>query len=229
MEDLDLTERMITAAELAAILGVTEDDVLQWMLAGRIPYVDGPEGEPRAQIREQHSVDGPLSSGVITYSMSHDPDFQAEVARRRRELELETLDWGDVDLQALAHALASRLQTAVPAACLITVEGAMIWLRAADGTGAGIDVASAASFPESGSGAERVRRAAATTLEQAQDELAEITTDPWPRKGAGQLPAPRTELVLDGAAVRLLYGDLADPVLEFEPMQVSEVLSKSGT
>jgi hypothetical protein len=158
--------------------------------------------------------------------MSHDPDFQAEVARRRRELELETLEWGDVDVQALADALASRLQTVVPAACHVTAEGAMIWLRAADGTGAGTDVASAASFPESGSDAERVRQAAATTLRQAQDELAEITTDPWPRKGSGQLPDPRAELISDDTAVRLLYGDLADPVLELEPMQVSEVLSK---
>jgi hypothetical protein len=41
MEDFDLTEPMITAAEFASILGVTEADVLQWMLAGRIPYVDG--------------------------------------------------------------------------------------------------------------------------------------------------------------------------------------------
>ena len=229
VEDFDLTEQMITAAEFASILGVTEDDVLQWMLAGWIPYVDGSEGEPRARIREQHSVDGPLTSGFITYSMSHDLDFQSEVARRRRELELETLDWGDVDLEALAHALASRLQTVVPAACHVTVEAAMIWLRAADGSGAGIDVASAASFPESGSGAERVRNAAVTALRQAQDELAEITTDPWPREGAGQLPAPRAEFVLDGAAVRLLYGDLADPVLELEPMQVSEVLSKSSS
>ena len=79
MEDFDLTERMITAAEFASILGVTEDDVLQWMLAGWIPYVDGSEGEPRARIREQHSVDGPLTSGFITYSMSHDLDFQSKV------------------------------------------------------------------------------------------------------------------------------------------------------
>ena len=61
------------------------------------------------------------------------------------------------------------------------------------------------------------------------EELAEITTDPWPRKGGGQLPAPRAELVSDGTAVRPLYGDLADTVLELEPMQVSEVLSKSSS
>jgi hypothetical protein len=229
MEGFDLTERMITAAEFAAILAVTEDDVLQWMLAGRIPYVDGSEGEPRARILEQHSVDGPLTSGFITYSISQDPDFQAEVARRQRELELETLDWGEVDLEGLAHALAARLQAVVPSACHVVVEGAMIWLRDADGHGAGIDVAFAASFPESGPGAERIRHAAETALQQAQDELAEITTDPWPRKGAGQLPAPRTEFALDGKAVRLLYGDLADPVLELEPIQVSEVLSKSSS
>jgi hypothetical protein len=48
-------------------------------------------------------------------------------------------------------------------------------------------------------------------------------------------PSPVTDVPLiesrpdaDGAAVRLLYGDLADPVLELEPMQVSEVLSRSS-
>jgi hypothetical protein len=65
---------MVTAAEFVSILGVTEDDVLQWMLAGRIPYVDGAEGEPRARIREEHSADGPLSSWSITYPMSRDPE-----------------------------------------------------------------------------------------------------------------------------------------------------------
>jgi hypothetical protein len=156
MEGFDLTERMITAAEFAAILGVTEDDVLRWMLAGRIPYTDGSEGERRVRILEEHSVDGPLTSGFTIYSISQEPDFQAEVALRRRELELKT-------------------------------------------------------------------------LQHAQDELAEITTDPWPRKGCRPAPGPRAEFVLDGGAVRLLYGDLADPVLELEPMQVSEVLSKSSS
>jgi hypothetical protein len=225
MKDSDLTERMITAAEFAAILRVTEDDVLQWMLARQIPYVDGVDGEPRARIREEHSVDGPFTDWSITYSMSQDSDFQAEVALRRRELELETMDSGVVDLEALSHALGSRFQAVAPSACRLTVDGARIWLRDARGAGGGIDVAFAASLPESGSGAERVRHAAAIALQQAQDQLAELTTDPWPCKGPGHLPVPRAELILEGTAVRLLYGDLADPVLELEPLQVSEVLS----
>jgi hypothetical protein len=136
MEDFDLIPRMITAAEFAEILGVTEDDVLRWMLAGRIPYTDGSEGEPRVRILEQHSVEGPITSGLISYSISRDPEFQAEVARRRREVELETMDWAEVELEALAHALAARLQAVAPSVCHIVVEGAMIWLRDADGHGA---------------------------------------------------------------------------------------------
>lgn len=229
MEDFDLIPRMITAAEFAEILGVTEDDVLQWMLAGRIPYTDGSGGEPRVRILERHAVDGPITSGFISYSISRDPEFQAEVARRRRELELETMDWGEVELEALAHALAVRLQAVVPSACRVVVEGAMIWLRDANGHGAGIDIASAASFPDSGSGAERVRSAACTALQQVQVELAMTTTDPWPRHRSGALPAPRAQLTSDGAAVRLLYGDPTNPVLELEPIRISEVLAKSSS
>ncbi len=225
MEDFDLTERMITAAEFAGILGVREGDVLQWMLAGRIPYVDGPEGEPRVRILEEHSVDGPISSGLIRYSMSRDPEFRAEVARRRRELELEAMDWGEVDVEALARALAARLEAAVSSACHVTVERAMIFVRDADGHGAGIDVAFHASFPEAGPGGERVRGAAVSALAGAQDELTMITTDPWPGRGSSELPAPHAEFMSDGARVRLFYGSPADPVLELEPLRVSEVLS----
>ncbi len=229
MEDFDLVPRMITVAEFAELLGVTEDDVLRWMLAGQIPYTDGSGGEPRVRILEQHSVDGPITSGFISYSISRDPEFQAEVARRRRELELETMDWGEVELESLARALAVRLQAVVPSVCHVVVEGAMIWLRDAEGHGAGIDIAFATSLPDSGSGAERVRSAAGTALQQAQDELAMTTTDPWPRRGSGELPEPRAELTSDGSAVRLLYGDPVDPVLELEPIQVSEVLAESSS
>jgi hypothetical protein len=229
MGDFDLRPRMITAAEFAEILRVTEDDVLRWMLAGRIPYTDGSEGEPRVRILEQHAVEGPITSGLISYSISRDPEFQAEVASRRRELELQTMDWDEVELEALAHALAVRLRAVAPSVCRVVVEKAMIWLRDADGHGAGIDIAFAASFPDSGSGAERVRSAAGTALQQAQDELAITTTDPWPRRGSGELPAPRAELTSDGATVRLLYGDPADPVLELEPIHLSEVLARSSS
>jgi hypothetical protein len=44
--------------------------------------------------------------------MSRDSAFRAELARRRREHELATLDWGDVDVEALADALAIRVSAA---------------------------------------------------------------------------------------------------------------------
>lgn len=114
MENFDLTETLITAAEFAAILAVAEDDVLRCMLAGRIPFVDGAEGEPRVRILRQHREDGPVTSGFMTYSISRDPEFQAEVARRRRELELEAMDWGEVNIEALARALSMRLHAVAP-------------------------------------------------------------------------------------------------------------------
>jgi hypothetical protein len=49
MDDLDLTERLITAVEFGSMLGVGEDDVLERLLAGHIPYVEGRDGEPRVR------------------------------------------------------------------------------------------------------------------------------------------------------------------------------------
>lgn len=141
MDDFDLTERVITAAEFATMLGVTVDDVLEWMLAGHIPYVEGSDGEPRVRISEEHTVDGPISSGFTSYSMSGDPAFRAELARRRRDHELATLDWGDVDVEALADALAIRLRAVVASPIRVVAERATVCLRDADGRGVGIDVA----------------------------------------------------------------------------------------
>ena len=115
-----------------------------------------------------------------------------------------------------------------PTECRIAAEEAIVSLHDVDGHRASIDIALAAAFPESGSGAQRVRNAAAVALQHAQDELAEITTDPWPRRGAGELPAPRTELLDEGTALRLLYGSLTDPVLELQPLRIGEVLKSSG-
>ena len=190
MDDLNLTERLITAAEFALMLRVTEDDVLEWMLAGHVPYVDGSAGEPRVRIAEQHTVDGPISSGFTTYSMSRDPAFLADLARRRRDHELATLDWGDVDVEALADALATRLRAVVPPPVQVVAERAIVFLGDGDGRGLGIDIAFHASFPDGGSGADRVRAAAASALERAQDGLTMVTTEPWPLRGGGELPTP---------------------------------------
>jgi hypothetical protein len=224
MDDFSLTERVITAAEFATILRVTEDDVLGWMLAGHIPYVEGPDREPRVRIAEQRAVDGPISRGFTTYSLSRDPAFQDELAHRRRELGLAALDWGNVDVEALADALASRLSAVVPSPVRAVCSAGTVFLRDADGHGPGIDIAFHASFPEAGSGADRVCAAAAAALQSVQDELTMLTTDPWPLRDHGELPAPHAELMPGATSVRLFYGDPMDPVLELEPLRVREVL-----
>jgi hypothetical protein len=210
------------------MLGVTEDDVLEWMLAGHIPYVEGPEREPRVRIAEEHTVDGPISSGFTIYSINDDPAFRAELARRRREHELGTLDCGDIDVEALADALATRLRAVLPSSVQVVAERATVFLRDADGHGIGIDIAFHASFPEAGSGADRVRAVAASALEAVQDELTMVTTEPWPLRGRGELPTPHADFTADGDAVRLFYGDPAAPVLELEPLWFVDMLSDAG-
>jgi hypothetical protein len=228
MGDFDLTERLITAAEFASMLGVTEDDVLEWMLAGHIPYVEGPAGDPRVRVAEEHTVDGPISSGFTSYLISGDPAFRAQLARRRREEELTTLDWGNADIEALADALAIRLRAVVPSAVRVVAERATVFLRDADGHEIGIDIAAHASFPEAGSDADRVRAAAASTLEAAQDETTTVTTEPWPLRGRGELPNAHADFTAGGDTVRLFYGDPAAPVLELEPLRVVDNLSNAS-
>jgi hypothetical protein len=42
-------------------------------------------------------------------------------------------------------------------------------------------------------------------------------------KGGG-LPDPHAELTADGATIRRWYGDSTNPVLELEPLRVTDVL-----
>ena len=66
----------------------------------------------------------------------------------------------------------------------------------------GIDVASQASFPEAGSGTDRVR-AAASAVEAVQDELTMVTTEPWPMRGRGELPNADADFTMARDTVRL--------------------------
>jgi hypothetical protein len=225
VEDSNLDEGLIDAKQFATILRVTEADVLEWSLDGHIPHVDSPDGSPRFRVSQQHTVDGPVSSWFGVYPISNEPSFRATLARRQREHQLAALDWGDVDVGAFAAAFAARLRAVAPSSIQVVVEQAMVWLRYADGTGAGIDMASYASSSEAVAGPERVRVAAASALAHAQDELAEATTDPWPRHGPGELPDPHADITPKRDVVRMFYGDPASPVLELEPLRVADVLS----
>ena len=221
-DGLGLTARFVDAAELASIMGIGEDDVLDFALDERIPHDDGLDGEPRFRILEHHEDDGPTQSGIVIYSTGGDPELDAEIARRRRARELSGLDAGDVDVDALAAALAERLRAAVFRDARVTVEDQRIVFHDPRGGGGASDVAFSAGVGEDRSAAERVLGAARHALETAQNELSEITSDPWPRRGPGALPDPHVEL--DGDRVRLFYGNPRDPVLELEPLRIADVL-----
>jgi hypothetical protein len=121
------------------------------------PVRRGPRQGAPGPHRREHTVDGPISSGFTSYSISGDPAFRAELAHRRRDHELATLDRGDVDVEALADALAIRLSAVVPSPVRVVADRATVFLGDADGHGIGIDIAFHASFPDAGSGADRVR------------------------------------------------------------------------
>ena len=127
-----------------------------------------------------------------------------------------------VDVDALAAALAERLRAAAFWDAQVTVEDRRIVFHGPGGGSAASDVAVTAGFGHARSAAERILGAATHALGVAQDQLSEITSDPWPRRGPGPLPDPH--VTLDGDRVRLFYGSPADPVLELEPLRIADVL-----
>jgi hypothetical protein len=66
-------------------------------------------------------------------------------------------------------------------------------------------------------------------LDSAQDEIAELTTEPWPRRGSGTLPEPHAQLSQDRATVRLFHGSAADPVLALPALPITDVLTPAKT
>jgi hypothetical protein len=71
---------LITAAESEAILGVTEDDVSRWMLAGRNPHVDGlKQNLGFACVKRAPPTD--RSPRLIGHPLSSDPELQPERVR----------------------------------------------------------------------------------------------------------------------------------------------------
>jgi hypothetical protein len=147
---------------------------------------------------------------------------------RERDAQIAAAAATGVDIDALTAALAHRLAAVAPPEVRIAVtERGMVDVLDVRGGGAGVDVALTVAPGESDtcSPAERVVRAGWWLLETAQDNIAEVTTDPWPRHGSGTLPEPRAQLSKDGATVGLFYGTAADPVLELAAVSIAELLS----
>ncbi len=233
-DELDLTERLVTPAEMAQIVGVDEADVFTWIENGELDVQRGEDGEPWVLIREHHSADAAagFEAGLTVYKGLRDPQLlakaRAELRERERNAQIAAAAATGVDIDALTAALAQRLAAVAPpeVRIAITQRGMVDVLDVRDG-GAGVDIALAVATYESDtrSAADRVVNAGWRLLETAQDEIAEITTDPWPRRGSGTLPEPHAQVSQDGATVRLFYGAASDPVLELAALSISDVLS----
>jgi len=94
--------RLISVAEAAEILRVTEDALRAWIATDRISYVTLPSGEHRLElIDERHSHSGPVQQGMTMIKTGvgkadevSRKEFRLELARRRREKQLMGLDAG---------------------------------------------------------------------------------------------------------------------------------------
>jgi hypothetical protein len=221
---MPMSDRLVTAGEMAQIMGVAEADVREWMADGRLPSEAGEDGSPRVRITEGHRGAGPLEEWMMSYRTGGGPDFVEEQARRQRAHQRSQGDPGGVDVGLLTKAVAARLRQVAPHRAMVTIED-VGFIRIGDrpGTGAGIGL-TPANLDESRTDAERVLGVVGSALASAQDEFAEISTDPWPVFGPGSLPDPHAELSDDQTVIRLWFGDADRPVLELEPLLIADVL-----
>jgi hypothetical protein len=215
-------QRRVTAAEFAAILHVTEQDVLDWIAEGKLPSEPGPDGEPRMDVMEEHfgsSEDGAAITGGFFYYSAGSVTGE-EIAARRRVRQLESYGYDDyagpIDIEALVVALSRRLAAVVPDPAL-----AEPYLGKVYGTDVAAWVAGSADQPPEA----LIPVIAARVMETTSEDLADDTTEPWPARG-GQFPggfAPIGAEIADGV-MRMYWGEAGAPILELEPLPLAEVL-----
>lgn len=181
--------RMITLAEAAKILGVSEHAVREWIADGLIASETTPGGEPRIRLRYEHHVTEPgLRQGLVILDLHRGVSdgkrarFRDQLSARRREHELEGLEWTGVDVDALTALLAARLAEVVPDPQEVGAERGMVSVA-----GSGIDVA---LFVADGEGTveERLIFAAEHVLDRASEAFAEVTCEPRGRRARARRP-----------------------------------------
>lgn len=129
----------------------------------------------------------------------------------------------------LAAALAERLRTILPPPCQVDADGALLnlyrgpeWDSSAD-LAAVLDQESAAAAVWSF--VDRVATICESALSSAQDLVAEVTAEPWPRLPFGGMAIPFTRS--DRDAVHLWYGSDSsreeDAVIRLPPIALSEL------
>jgi hypothetical protein len=129
----------------------------------------------------------------------------------------------DVTGEALAAALAEALNTEVPDEILVTAESDSIGPRHESEYYGG--TALDPILKQSGDLEENVELAALAALQSVQDGIVRILQTPWPTTTQLGTQERRSEVPDPGAAVRngklhIWYGDSADPVLGFDPIDL---------
>ncbi len=137
--------RVLSVAEAAAILRVSQGAVFDWIAQRCLAAGCLPDGALGVQVSgQEHVAGGARGTDVtlfITSSGAAGDDsalvFSEELVRERRELELAGLYVGEVDIDALSAVLAERLSRVVPAGFTASAASGLVWIRDADGAGAG--------------------------------------------------------------------------------------------
>ena len=222
--------RLVSAGEIAVMLGVRESDVLGWIDRGLISPAGSQAGEARFRVIAEHAHnDGPFSSFFTRFDLGRgaDPDssmrFQQELQSRRRDYELEGLEYGGVDVEALTRVIAARLAAVVPPGTEVSVSKGMVVVG-----GSGIDVAMAMSDCERPAEA-LICELAGRALDIASESISESTAEPWPAR-AGQFRGafPQINVHIVGGYVHWSYGDPDRPVLTLEPIELAAVLTQES-
>ena len=177
-DGLGLTERLVTAAELAQIIGIDEADVLAWIESGELDVQRGGDGEALLPIREHREIDGPSEVELTFHEGPRDPqllaDARAELRARERDAQISAAASTGVDIDAPTAGLAQRLAAVAPPEVRIaTTERGMVDVLDVRGCGAGVDLAFvvAASESDACSPADRVVLDGLRLLEAAQERV----------------------------------------------------------
>lgn len=219
--------RLVTVAEVAEILHISEETVRDWMARGLIAYESSPEGEECFRVLDEKRESGEsfTSSSVLLdlyrgVSDENRATFAKELPNRQREHEQPPRP--AVPDNPHARSFLEQLAEVMPAGYQTTIDGEILWLIKPDSGRAG---SSSYWLTSEALGREEAVDCAIQSLHQIQQEIAEDTTEPWPAQTAAGyrgFPEPDGELV--GEDLHLWFGDKTEPVLSFRPIDLGSVI-----
>jgi hypothetical protein len=124
----------------------------------------------------------------------------------------------------LARLLAVRLTTIAPDGFRAVAIGTMLHYASRFGSAA-TDIGANFDALDDEPIAERVRSVCHRALDEFQDVVDEITTEPWPGTD-GRVPPAHAEV--RGSRVHMWYGSADAPVLECEPIELGNSYEQPG-